>query len=359
MTWPSDELQDFLAQAVAAGEELGVQCAVWQDGRMLAECACGWADAMASRAVTAETLFPVFSTGKALLSALALKLVAEGRLALDAPLHQYWPAFTGDRREEATIAHVLTHTTGMFCMPHADSADELADWPLMCSRLAAMRPAWQPGARTKYQALNYSWLLGEPIREATGLSLREALEEWVLGPLGISQGCRFGLTSDDAPRCAELVRASDLTPPPPPKPTFLNPTENLLLAASIRRATLPAFNGYASALSLCRFGAALLDAGRPFLPPALLMAAGELHRPDPLPARPGYWERFGYGFLVYEPPAPGMHLFGHGGYGGSEVLVCPELRLVYAITRNRLSDSRKTHDFIRRLIGLLPRPQER
>ncbi len=352
MTSQNDAIQAFLDAAVQEGRELGVQCAVWQDGETVADCFSGWADVAATRSVDADSLFPVFSTGKALLSALALKLLAQNKLELEAPLCRYWPEFTGNGKEQATVAHVLTHTTGLFCMPHAATPDELADWELMCSRLAAMRPAWTPGTRTKYQALNYSWLLGEPIRRVTGRPLREALAEELLAPLGLSEGCVFGLTAAQEARTAELLRTPDLLPPLPPKPTFLNPTENLLREAVIRRATLPAFNGYATARALCRFGAALLDATHPLLPPALLLEAATPHRPDPLPQRIGYWERFGYGFLLYDAPSPNLHLFGHGGYGGAELLLCPEKRLCYALVRNRLSDDRRTHDYIRQLIGL-------
>ena len=351
MTSANDAIQAFLDAAVQAGNELGVQCAVWQDGRTVVECAAGWADAAATRPVDGATLFPVFSTGKALLSALALNLLSQNKLELNAPLCRYWPEFTGDRREQATVAHVLTHTTGLFCMPHAATPDELADWNLMCSRLAAMRPAWAPGTRTKYQALNYSWLLGEPIRRATGKSLREALRDELLAPLGLEEECVFGLTAAQEARTAELIRTPDLMPPLPPKPTFLNPTENLLREKVLREATLPAFNGFATARGLCRFGAALLNDDSPYLPKALLQEAATSHRPDPLPQRVGYWERFGYGFLLYDAPA-GLHLFGHGGYGGAELLLCPERHLCYALVRNRLSDDRRTHDFIRKTLEL-------
>ena len=349
------QLQAILDQAVANGDELGCQCAVWSE-RVGETCvAAGWMDAARTRPATAETLFPVFSTGKAVATAAALRLIDRGLVALDTPLVALWPQFTAQRREEVTLRHVLEHTTGLFCMPHADTPEELADWPLMCERLAAMRPAWPPGTRTKYQAFTYSWLLGEPLHGLTGKSFAEIITDEVLAPLQMERGCYFGVTPREATRVAELQRAPDLLPPLPPKPTFWNPTESLVVQPAVRQACLPAFNGVANATTLLQLGKALLDTENPFLSKNLLSNATTLHRPadQPIPATPGYWELFGLGFLLYGPHEDRGAIFGHGGYGGSELLIDQRHRTVFAFTKNRLSTKQTTREALKRTINIL------
>ena len=55
------QLQAILDQAVANGDELGCQCAVWSEHVGETCVAAGWMDAARTRPATAETLFPVFS----------------------------------------------------------------------------------------------------------------------------------------------------------------------------------------------------------------------------------------------------------------------------------------------------------
>ncbi|MBQ4479740.1 MAG: beta-lactamase family protein [Victivallales bacterium] len=343
------QLQSILESAVASEAELGCQCAFWSEETGELSLASGWLDANRTRQVATDSLFPVFSTGKTIATTAALRVIDRGLISLDTHVVDLWPEFAGLGREQVTMQDVLAHTTGLFCMPHADTPEELADWPLMCSRLAAMRPAWMPGTRTKYQAFTYSWLLGEPLRRLTGKAFQEVLVDEVLAPLGMTSGCYFGLPESQLPRLAELQRASDLLPPLPPKPTFWNPTENLVNQPVIRQACLPAFNGIANAHALLQLGKALLDSSQPFLSQELLKDATSLHRPpdQEIPSNPGYWELFGLGYLLYANPPGRGRIFGHGGYGGSELLIDQQNRTVFAFTKNRLSTDQTTRESLK------------
>lgn len=352
MSSPIARLQFILDSAVSSGTELGCQCAFWSDATGDVSIAAGWLDAARTRQVTPDSLFPVFSTAKAVAVTAALRLIDRGWISLDTRLVDLWPELVGLGRERITLQHVLEHTTGLFCMPHADTPEELANWTLMCSRLAAMRPAWTPGTRTKYQAFTFSWLLGEPLRRLTGKSFQEVLTDEVLAPLDMASGCFFGLPDSQLPRLAALQRAPDLLPSLPPKPTFWNPTESLVCQPAIRKACLPAFNGIANAHSLLQLGKALLDTAHLLVSPELLKNATTLHRPpdQEIPSNPGYWELFGLGYLLYaNPPARGR-IFGHGGYGGSELLIDQQNRAVFAFTKNRLSTDQTTREMLKTML---------
>ena len=348
----SSQLQTILDSAVSTSAELGCQCAFWSEATGDISVASGWLDSACTRPVLPSSLFPVFSTGKAIAITAALRLIDQGLISLETRLVELWPEFSGQFREEICLRHVLEHTTGLFCMPHADSPAELADWPLMCSRLSAMRPAWRPGTRSKYQAFTFSWLLGEPLQLATGKPFREILHDEILAPLQIATECLFGVSSCEMPYLAELQRAPDLLPPLPPRPNFWNPTENLVSQPAIQQACLPAFNGVASARALLQLGKALLDIAHPLVSPGLLRDATVLHRPatQEIPATPGYWEFFGLGYLLYGTPEDRGVVFGHGGYGGSELLIDQRNRTVFAFTKNRLSTDQTTREMLKTVL---------
>ena len=61
-------LQDILDGQVENGEECGCQLAIFRDGVPVADLAAGWADPARTRKITPDSLFPVFSCGKGLLS---------------------------------------------------------------------------------------------------------------------------------------------------------------------------------------------------------------------------------------------------------------------------------------------------
>ena len=348
----SKHITALLEETIATGKELGCQCAIWIDGEVLVNFAGGWSEAQHLRPVTENSLFPIFSTGKLVTATTALRAVAAGFIDLMEPVSRHWKEFVGEGRETIALSHVLSHTTGLYCLPHASSPVELTDWKLMTSRLATMRPAWHPGTRTKYQALTNSWLLGEPLMRATGCTLAALMKSLVLEPAGMLGNFYSGLPENEEYRLVRLERAADLQPPLPAKQTFWNPTENMLRSPLVRRATIPAFNSVATAKGLMRLGVSLLTG---LLSAEMLQMATTLQRhPNAtIPDHPDYWEIFGFGFQLFGPAHHRGAAFGHGGYGGSELYIHPASRTVVAFTRNRLSDNKQLLRQIKTTLNIL------
>ena len=66
-------------------------------------------------AVTADTLFQTGSISKTFTGTILMRLVEEGKVDLDAPVHTYLPKFKlADKvvAEKVTVRHLLTHTGG-------------------------------------------------------------------------------------------------------------------------------------------------------------------------------------------------------------------------------------------------------
>jgi len=152
------------------------------------EAAAGVADVATGEALTAGHRFRIGSVTKVFVAALALRLVADGLLELDAPAEPFV--------EDVTIRQLLNHTSGL---DDFDVGPEFWDsyrrdparrWELDASdelRLVLEKPRlFPPGAGWAYHGSNYI-ALRLVIEDAVGTSLREALRERVFEPLGLEQ----------------------------------------------------------------------------------------------------------------------------------------------------------------------------
>lgn len=135
---------------------------------------------------TPDRLFWAFSAGKPFTSVIVWRLVERGQLRLDAPVHEYWPAFVGGGKERVTVRHVLQHRSGL---PTTGSllADILAmsDWDAFVRRLERATCRYPPGSTPAYQFLVYGFLLGELVQRVTGRTFVDLLDEEVCRPAGL------------------------------------------------------------------------------------------------------------------------------------------------------------------------------
>lgn len=190
---PDHPLRTLLSTAVADGSTAvadgvvpGAALAVGVRDRCLLRVDVGGTDTAPQwcRPLASDTLFDLASLTKVLATMPAVLALADaGELSLDDPLTRHLPAFSGDGREEVTIGHLLTHTSGLpasrryyrFCA----SADDMLR-AVLAEPLEAL-----PGTRVAYSDLGFL-LLGELIRARTGQTLPEACAELVHRPLGMT-----------------------------------------------------------------------------------------------------------------------------------------------------------------------------
>jgi CubicO group peptidase (beta-lactamase class C family) len=146
-----------------------------------------------------ESLYDLASLTKVVATTtLAMLAVSEGKLALDAPVQRYLPAFRGTGKAAVTIRHLLTHSSGLRAdrplwreTPNADSALRLVN---------ATPLDTVPGARTVYSDLG-AIVLGEVIERVYGDKLDRLAERRIFGPLGM-RDTRFRPPESWLPRIA-------------------------------------------------------------------------------------------------------------------------------------------------------------
>src|SRR5262249_19665577 len=113
----------------------------------------GFASIETEQPVKPETLFQVGSISKVYTATLIMRLVDEGKLALDEPVITYLPDLKladAQARETITLRHLLSHTSGLF----GDYFDDFGLGDDALTRAIAtfdtLRQQFEPGALWTY-----------------------------------------------------------------------------------------------------------------------------------------------------------------------------------------------------------------
>jgi len=169
----------------------GAQLAVHQGGATVAvEVEVGELEHGSGIPVTRETAFPIGSISKAWTATLAMILVADGDLELDAPLEEHLPELD-DLGGQLTLRQLLSHTSGFATSPDLPELPTLSLRRYVrehCRRHSLVLP---PGTGFSYSTRNYV-LIGHLIETITGMSWWEAMVSILLRPLGVEPAAVLG-----------------------------------------------------------------------------------------------------------------------------------------------------------------------
>jgi len=345
-----EPVRDAFAANFAEHDELGAAFTLMQDGEILADLRAGWADRKKMRAWQADTIVPVFSTGKAVTALAVAWLVDQGRLDYEAPLADIWPEFAQAGKGAVTLAEALSHQGGVPGITEEMDPSDWFDRDAMEARVAAMAPMWPPGEGSGYHPLSYGVIADAAARraDAKGRSVGAILREEIAGPYGID--FHIGLPESEHPRAADHVlppRPPDLgTITPEKQAAFLKPwsSPGRRGATAWRSAEFPAANGHGSSLALARLMAPFALEGRmesaQLIDPQTVRAALKPRVSGPDRVLPfdlcfaaGLVINRGSGFFGPEPEAAG-----HYGFGGSCAFADPVRGLSGAYVMNRQMD---------------------
>lgn len=177
-------VREYVADTAFSGAVL-----VARGGDVVYEAAYGEADREWGVANTVDTRFRIASTSKQFAAALALRLMEEGRLDLDAPIVRYLPDYPRPQGERIRVRQLLNHTSGLPDYPHLPGFFEreapVAHSPTQLLALFDSLPLeFEPGARWSYTNSGYV-VLGAIVESITGEPYATALRELLLDPLGL------------------------------------------------------------------------------------------------------------------------------------------------------------------------------
>ena len=193
-----DHLRRVIAEDIAAGRYFGAVLAIARAGQLGLHEAIGHADAAASRALRLDSVFSIFSVTKAITNVLVLRAIELARFALTTRISDLVPEFSGGLRNQITVHHLLTHTSGLpivFAIKPDMYIDRLDE--VVAAVCAHIQPAEPPGERVAYSPLANHALLGEALRrtDPKRRSYRAIVHDDLLAPLGMGDSS-VGLRRD-------------------------------------------------------------------------------------------------------------------------------------------------------------------
>nr|WP_286415937.1 serine hydrolase domain-containing protein [Acinetobacter towneri] len=378
--WVTPEFEDLAKQFSrlqdARTQQGGAALAVYFQGQKVVDIWTG--KKSATEDWQSDTLSVCYSTGKGVLATLAHILVSQGLLDYDTPICLYWPEFAQNGKASMTLRHVLSHQSGLYDIRNiiAD-ATEMADWSHMLNVLAQAKPRFAVATEAAYQPLTFGWLVGGILEKATGQSLAELMQQYLVEPLALD-GAYFGVPASELSRVARPFKTTPVTQPksvtPPANKVSTSPSPK---SKSVQRpvsildkaiawsgqdpqdfqdgmipkgmknfsffsdaglqAVIPAANGVFSAQSLARIYAMLAQGGsldgRQFIQPAIFQQLSQVQyrQRDRVMPIPMLW-RLGYHRILSLGKA--SNGFGHMGFNGSGAWCDPERQLSFAYTHN-------------------------
>jgi D-alanyl-D-alanine carboxypeptidase len=322
-------LDEWRASIQAPGASLGV---VTEDGTLTA-LVSGVSNRAAGTPMKTGDLLMAGSVGKTFFAAVALRLIEQGRLDLNAPISRYLatkPWFSRlPNAKDITVRMLMNHTSGLvrYEMNPKFTADLRAQpdksWTPEeeIAYLLDATPPFAAGQGWDYSDTNYI-VLGLIMEGITGTKLYDEVERWFLKPQMLS-----GVVPTTSRRIPGLV------------PGYAGARDPLGLPDEVMTNGVFVINpqfewtggGYATtAGALAQWGHALYAAK------AISARARDLMISEAVPARLGPETMYGLGVIV-RPTTPVGPAWGHSGFFPgyqTELLHLPERGLTLAIQVN-------------------------
>ncbi len=361
-----ERVRDAFEQNFALRNEVGAAVAAWVDGELVVNLWGGSADAAAARPWRVDTLATVLSGTKGLTSTCVHQLVERGALDLHAPVARYWPEFGQAGKEAITLAMVMSHRSGVIGPRTRMPWEQVTDWDLVCDRLAAAEPWWEPGTAQGYHMTTFGFIVGEVFRRVNGRTVGQNLRTEIAEPLGAE--VHIGLSRAEQRRCADRVNKphirqmlADVHAPGYPSSLAEHPKAGLAVSMGFapddevgsndlqlwREVEFPGTNGQVSALGLATFYNALAQEKLLSREHMDLVRVSQGGFDTDLVLGPRVADHgWGLGYMLNQRcvNGPNPRIFGHGGLGGSFGFVDLEHRIGFAYVMNRYDATKANAD---------------
>ncbi|HEV7662456.1 MAG TPA: serine hydrolase domain-containing protein [Chloroflexota bacterium] len=174
----------FLQRGVDDGAFGGAVALVDYQGQTVAHWAVGYAEKEPhERPMLRDSIFDLASLTKPVAGAsAALLLLEDGVWSLDDAVARFLPEFGVHGKQEITLRHLLTHSSGIsgWAATYCSAREPRQALEFLC----ALQLGYAPGTDVQYSDLGYS-LIGHLVRRVTGAGLDRLLSDRVWRPLGM------------------------------------------------------------------------------------------------------------------------------------------------------------------------------
>lgn len=177
----------------------GVSVAVVKNGKLAWARVYGAANTQSQRAVNEDTLFQAGSISKPIAALAALKLVDEGKIALDSDVNQYLKGWqvSGEKAQvdilknnPVTLRHLLTHSGGLTVhgfpgYPTGSDIPSTTDVLNGEGNTDRVLVNMTPGTEFRYSGGGYT-IMQKIVEDVTGQSFAEYTDDNILKPMGMN-----------------------------------------------------------------------------------------------------------------------------------------------------------------------------
>lgn len=177
-----ERIDTVIASAIGERRLPGAVVLVGQGASVLYRKAYGARAVQPAReAMTPETIFDLASLTKPIATATSVMILVErGLVRLNDSVTRFIPEMKGEGRDDITIEHLLTHTSGL--RPDFDLREQWTGIDAARTRLYQETLRQPPGARFIYSDLGFI-TLGEVVRRVSGQPLDEFAARNIFRPL--------------------------------------------------------------------------------------------------------------------------------------------------------------------------------
>lgn len=335
------QIGPLIEAAMQAGRLPGAVVLVGHHGEIVYERAFGARSVDGSvDPMTLDTVFDLASLTKAVATTTSVMVLLEdGRLRLRDPVVTHIPEFAIHGKERITVAHLLTHVSGL--RPDLPLEEVFEGAGVAIARTANEIPESAAGERFIYSDLNFM-LLAEIVRRVTGQTVDRFAQARIFEPLGM-RDTLFTPPSALTPRIAPTEACAPLAWP-------CGGPGARMLRGVVHDPTARRMGGvaghaglFSTARDLARFSLMLLRGGAldgvRVLTPRTVARMTAISTPSHLPDRRGLGWDIDSRFSSNRGDLFGVGSFGHTGFTGTSLWLDPGSDTFVVFLSSRLHPS--------------------
>ena len=184
---------DTMFQELYPADEPGAAVLILKGDEIVYDKGFGIADLETGAKIDGNTFFNIASVSKQFTAVAMLQLAEQGKISLQDPVKKYFPEFQADFFNDITIAHLLSHTSGIGdYRPREDRNFVLYATDEQCYKYMETLDKLHFTPGTEYQYMNPTFQLCYIIiQRVTGQSFEQYMKENIFTPAGMDQTVYF------------------------------------------------------------------------------------------------------------------------------------------------------------------------
>jgi D-alanyl-D-alanine carboxypeptidase len=179
----ADSTDIIVERMMKAQKIVGLSLAVIKNGKTTINKGYGLANAEHNVALTAESVIRLGSVSKQFFATAILKLVEEGKLSIDDPIHKFF-ADAPEAWRPIQLKHLLSHTSGLIREAPAYNNSIIQPDKVIIKSAYAFPLQFKTGEKYQYSNVGY-YILAEIVAQVSGMPWQDYIRQSLFIPAGM------------------------------------------------------------------------------------------------------------------------------------------------------------------------------